>query len=56
MFLTENGKQVFLPGVGEHGSFLFAIYKVRTKCNIRNADEQKYPSLISSIDVYVLLK
>ena len=28
MFLTENGKQVFLPGVGEHGSFLFAIYKV----------------------------
>ena len=28
MFLTENGKQVFLPGFGEQGSFLFAIYKV----------------------------
>ena len=27
MSLAENGKQVFLPGVGEHDSLLFAIYK-----------------------------
>ena len=26
MSLTENGKQAFLPGIGEHGSFLYAIH------------------------------
>ena len=26
--MTVNSNQVFLPGVGEQGSFLFAIYKV----------------------------
>ena len=28
MFLTENSNQAFLPGVGEHDSFLYAISKV----------------------------
>ena len=28
MSLTENGNQAFLPVVGEHGSFLYAICKV----------------------------
>ena len=28
MSLTENSTQAFLPGVGEHDSFLYAISKV----------------------------
>ena len=32
MSLTENNNQAFLPGVGEHDSFLYAISKVIT-CN-----------------------
>ena len=33
MSLTENSNRVFLPGVGEHGSFLYAISKVII-CNL----------------------
>ena len=32
MSQTENSKQVSLPVAGEHGSFLYAIYKV-IPCN-----------------------
>ena len=28
MYVTENSYQVFLPAVGEHEPFLFAIYKL----------------------------
>ena len=33
MSLTDNSNQVFLPGVWERGSFLYAMYKVII-CNI----------------------
>ena len=53
MSLTENSNQAFLPGVGEHDSFLYAISKVIIcKCNVHNTDEQKYISQMSAIDVY----
>ena len=28
MSMTENSNQAFLPGVGEHGSFLYTISKI----------------------------
>ena len=57
MSQTENSNQAFLPGVGEHGSSylqsvksLSAFFKI--KCDIRNADEQKYISQMSGFDIY----
>ena len=57
MTLTGNSNQAFLPGVGEHDSFLYAISKSHylqfcIKCNVRNTDEQKYISKMSASDVY----
>ena len=57
MFLTENGNQAFLPGVGEHTSFLYILSKVIIcnfciKCNVRNTDEHKNISHMSVTDVY----
>ena len=57
MSLTENSNQVFLPAVREHGSFLYAVYKVIfcnfvKKWNVRHAVKQKYISQMSAIDVY----
>ena len=56
MSLTENSNQAFLPGVGEHDSFLYAIsshyLQFCIKCNVRNTDEQKYISWMPAIDVY----
>ena len=56
MSLSENSNQDFLPGVGEHGSFLYAISKFIIcnffiKCNVRNTDEQIYISQMSAFDV-----
>ena len=62
MSLIKNSTQVFLHAVGEHGSFLYAIYKViiwsffYIKCNIRNTVDQQYISQMSAIDVYDLVK
>ena len=47
MSLTENSNQAFLPGNGEHDSFLYIFSKVII-CNF----EQKYISQMSAIDVY----
>ena len=57
MSLTENSNKAFLPGVGEHDSFSYAICKVNIcnfciKCSVCNTDEQKYISQMSAIDVY----
>ena len=58
MSLTENRSQAFIPGVGEHSSFLYKIYiqvifcNLCIKCNVRNTDEQKYISEMSAMDVY----
>ena len=53
MSLIENSNQAFLPGVGEHCSFLYTISKVIIcNCVSSNTDEQKYISQMSAIDVY----
>ena len=61
MSQTENSNQFSLPVAGEHGSLLYAIYKViicnfRIKSNIRYADELQYISQMSAIDVYDYVK
>ena len=60
MSQTENSNQVSLPVAGEHGSFLYAIYKslsaIPYKSNIRYADELQYISQMSAIDVYDYVK
>ena len=57
MSLIENSNQTFLPGVGEHDSFLISILlshnlQFRIKGNVRYTDEQKYISQMSANDVY----
>ena len=60
MSLTENSNQDFLPGVGEHDSFLYIFSKVIIcnlciECNVRYTDEQKYISQMSAINVYDMI-
>ena len=56
MSLAENSNQVFLPVVGEHSSFLYAIYKslsvILYKMYVRYAVERKCILQLSAIDVY----
>ena len=56
MSLTEDGNQVFLPGLGNmvHSCMqsLKSVSAIFYKINVREADKQNYISLLSAIDVY----
>ena len=56
MSLTEDGNQVFLPGLGNmvhsYMQSLKSVSAISYKINVRQADKQNYISLLSAIDVY----
>ena len=60
MSVTENSNQVFLPGVREHGSFLFGPQREKTClrgfANNTGADQPAHPRSLISAFVICFLK